>query len=207
MYRSANARGHRSEQEQFEICLGAILTQNTNWRNVSAVLSGLKRDNLLRLDRFMALPKRRMERHLRSSGYFRQKTKRVRTFFRWLRKNHAGRFHNLFSRPTLEVRRTLLALPGIGPETADSILLYAAGRPVFVVDAYTRRIGQRWGVLNGSESYDEIQRVFAGALRASAARYNETHALIVKLAKDHCRTEPHCHECPLRRLCRFGRHH
>jgi endonuclease-3 related protein len=146
-----------------------------------------------------------MERYFRASGYFRQKTARVRNFLNHLERAAKGRLDLFFEGSTPRLREKLLSLKGVGPETADSMLLYAAGRPVFVVDAYTRRIGKRWGVLQGKESYDAVQAIFTNALPRSVKLFNEYHALLVKLGKDICKKrEPLCRACPLSRLCETG---
>jgi endonuclease-3 related protein len=145
-----------------------------------------------------------MENKFRSSGYFRQKADRVKSFLETVKKEAGGRFVSFLSGGTAALRAKLLKQKGIGPETADSILLYAAGRPVFVVDAYTRRIGSRWGIFKGSESYDEIQNFFMRTLPRSARFYGEVHALLVQLAKEFCRKKPLCLQCPVKRFCNTG---
>jgi endonuclease-3 related protein len=187
----------------FEICLGALLTQNTSWSNVEKVLSGLKQQRYLEFNRLLRLPRKKLERTIRSSGYFRQKAERVSLFLKTV-KQRSGSFKNFFAGELSELREKLLNLQGVGPETADSMLLYAAGKPIFVVDAYTRRIGTRWGVLRGNESYEQIQSTFTEALPRSPQIFGEFHALLVKLAKDICRPQPLCTECPLFKVCKTG---
>ena len=203
-YRPGRTPARLSESERFEICLGAFLTQNTNWSNVEKVLALLSRRRLLKARSLERLPLARLARLFRSSGYFRQKAARVRAFLRHLRAHYQGRVDRLLGGDLGAARARLLALNGVGPETADSMLLYAGGRPVFVVDAYTRRIGQRWGILSGSESYDEVQSIFSAAFPGSVEAYGEFHALLVKLAKEHCRTVPRCAGCPAQDGCRHG---
>ncbi len=193
--------------ERFEVCLGAFLTQNTSWMNVMNVLSLLKKKRKLSFRSLEAMPERELRVFFRSSGYFRQKAKRVRMFLQTVRQETNGDIRSFLRGPLDGARNKLLSLHGVGPETADSMLLYAGGRPVFVVDAYTRRIGRRWGRLNGAESYQEIQTMFMGALPSSAALFGEYHALVVSLAKRYCQKKPLCASCPLRRVCKTGRAH
>jgi endonuclease-3 related protein len=191
--------------ERFEICLGAILTQNTSWTNVEKVLSSLKRNNLLELTSFLALSVSEMEKHLRSSGYFRQKAARVKTFLQIIRKESNGNIRTFLRGKTNVVRKKLLTVKGIGPETADSMLLYAGAHPIFVVDAYTKRIGSRWRLLRESASYDQVQKLFAACLPSTVKAFGEMHALLVKLGKDFCfKRQPNCKDCPLRKECPTG---
>jgi endonuclease-3 related protein len=188
-----------------EICLGAILTQNTSWSNVARVLTLLAREKVLNIERLRRLPRRELERLLRSSGYFRQKAKRVRLFLDTVHAHFGSSIAQLLSGPLEKTRARLLALHGVGPETADSMLLYAGGRPTFVVDAYTRRITSRWGLIKGRESYDEIQTLYMQGLPGSPKIFAEYHALLVELAKKNCRPRPICGSCPVNTLCAFGK--
>lgn len=193
--------------------VGAILTQNTAWTNVEKAIISLKKAKALSVPRVAAMPRRRLEKLIRSSGFFRQKAERLKGFSRYLRTN-PGFFQQLcghqcginVSRDSLSrLRQRLLFLNGIGPETADSILLYAGGYPVFVVDAYTRRIGQRIGLFKYND-YDRVQDYFARALPRKSALYNEYHAQMVRLAKNYCtRRRPKCGQCPVLKECGFGR--
>lgn len=196
-YHPGSYRWPRSAQGRFEIILGAILTQNTAWTNVEMALKRLQTAGLELPEHFLRFPAARLARHIRSSGYFNQKAKKLKIAAKVF--SHPGALE-LRSAPS---RDQLLALWGIGRETADSILLYAFGRPVFVVDAYTRRIFTRLGALDGDESYDEIQGKFHRRLPANAELFNELHALIVEHAKQHCRSKPVCPGCPLARSCRY----
>ncbi len=140
----------------------------------------------------------RLARLIRSSGYFRQKAKKLKCFVRFLRSEYGGSLTRMFRTPTAALREKLLAVHGIGPETADSILLYAGEHPVFVVDAYTRRLLERHQLATPAQSYEEIRRLFEGSLPGDAPLYNEFHALIVRTGKEYCRTRnPRCSECPL----------
>ena len=182
----------------FEVIVGAILTQNTSWTNVERAISHLRSANLLTPRALERVPFARLASLIRSSGYFRQKTKKLKAFVRFLRAEYSGSLARMFRTPTLELREKLLAVHGIGPETADSILLYAGHKPVFVVDAYTRRIFSRHGWVPENVPYEELRSKIESALPPDVSRYNEFHALLVMAGKNWCRTrEPRCSECPL----------
>ena len=185
----------------FEVCLGAILVQNTSWKNVERALLGLRRRGLLSYERLARLPPSRLAPLVRSSGYFRVKARRVRAFVDFLGAEYGGRVEAMRGDEPGRLREKLLRVVGIGRETADSIILYAAGHPVFVVDAYTRRVFARLGWIEGQEPYDEVQKLFMERLPPDAALYNDFHAQIVSLGKDVCRPVPRCGECPLDDLC------
>jgi endonuclease-3 related protein len=190
----------------FEVCVGAILVQNTNWTNVERAIAGLKRAGLLEPRTLLTLPQTRLAELLRPTGYFNVKARRLRSFLAVLVREHDGRLDGLLGGPLPAARARLLAIPGIGPETADSMLLYAGGQPSFVVDAYTRRIFARhgWGAENAD--YHELQAVCVTALshRPPAGRldyWGDYHAQLVAVGKDFCRPrEPRCEQCPLRPL-------
>jgi endonuclease-3 related protein len=185
----------------FEIIVGAILTQNTSWTNVEKALTQLKAANVLTVDAMEALPEPQLAQLIRSSGYYNQKAKKLKTFLHYLRTQHHGSLDHLFRLPTPQLRRELLDLPGIGEETADSILLYAGAHPVFVVDAYTRRVLERHDLIDPGASYQDIQRLFHRAIPPNPAIYNEYHALLVQTGKHHClRSAPRCVGCPLERF-------
>ncbi len=183
------------------MCVGAILVQNTAWANVARTLEGLKKRGLLSFRALDRLPASRLAPLLRSSGTFRVKARRLRAFLDFLSMEYGGRVEAMRSADPPALRRKLLAVPGIGPETADSIALYAAGHPSFVVDAYTRRVFTRLGLLRGGESYAEVQRLFEEHLPRDAALYNDYHAQIVRLGRDFCRPRPRCPECLLGDIC------
>jgi endonuclease III related protein len=185
----------------FEVCLGAILTQNTAWTNVERVLVALRKRDLLSHRALFRLRESSLARLLRPSGTFQVKARRVRAFLEFLETTHGGVAERMAAEPTEKLRAALLAVHGIGPETADCIVLYAAGLPSFVVDAYTRRVFGRLGLLRGGESYDAVQRLFHDALPADAPLFNEYHAQIVRLAKECCRPRPLCASCPLDAVC------
>ncbi|HDQ41331.1 MAG TPA: endonuclease III domain-containing protein [Desulfonatronum sp.] len=186
-------------QSPFEMAVGAILTQNTNWQNVEKAIANLRDHDLLEPRRLDAVAPEELERLIQPSGFYRQKARNLQAFLDFLREADAYDLAVLAGWETGILRNRLLAVRGIGPETADSILLYALGRPVFVVDAYTARICQRHGLLPEDAGYDELQALFAGRLPENAALYNEYHALLVRVGKGWCRKKaPECHSCPLR---------
>jgi endonuclease-3 related protein len=177
---------------------GAILTQATNWRNVEQAIARLRRAKRLIPRRLMGWRRSRLEQALRPTGYFRQKAARLAGFARWYVATSGGDASRLFRTPWRTLRRQLLAQNGIGPETADSILLYAGGEPVFVVDAYTRRIFRRHRLISEPATYDDIQELVMRRMPARAATYNELHALLVAAGKRYCHARhPECARCPL----------
>jgi endonuclease-3 related protein len=182
----------------FEVIVGAILTQNTSWSNVQVAIRNLRRERLLTPRAIEDVSFARLARLVRSSGYFRQKAKKLKCFVRFLRSEYGGSLARMFRTPTAALREKLLSVHGIGPETADSILLYAGKHPVFVVDAYTRRMLERHKLATSSQSYEDIRQLFEGSVPGDAPLYNEFHALIVRTGKEYCRTRnPRCSECPL----------
>lgn len=180
----------------FEVIIGAILTQNTNWKNVEKAIFNLKKAKVLSPKSLLELKNTKLENLLRPSGYYRQKAKKLKVFVGHLVSHYKGRLKPMFYKPKYELRKELLSLHGIGPETADSIILYAAGKPSFVVDAYTRRIGNRVGLYRTND-YHKIKAYFEENLPASLEIYKEYHALLVELAKKYCRTIPLCEKCPI----------
>ena len=188
----------------FEVAVGAILTQNTSWTNASRAVRELKRLNLLDPRRLSRMPQRRLAQIIRSCGYFNQKAKRLKVFVRYLLKNYGGRMDRMRTVPAGRLREELLGLWGIGPETADSILLYALEKPLFVVDAYTRRVLARHSLISWQAPYDQIQRLFDPFPEGGRGRvkmFNEYHALFVQTGKSFCTTRyPRCSECPIRHV-------
>ena len=212
-------------ESRFEVIVGAILTQNTSWKNVEKAMGELRRARRLSVAGIRRTPTPQLERLVRSSGYFRQKAKRLKDFVRWLDRAYGGSLARMFAKPTEKLRAELLALNGVGPETADSILLYAGGHPVFVVDAYARRVLERHRLARKKTKYEEIRGRMEGALcvavapsqcaarpmhspsRMSRARpdgaagvFHDMHALIVRVGYDHCRKQASCAGCPLEPL-------
>lgn len=188
----------------FEVAMGAILTQNTAWTNVEYAISNLKAADMLSAAKIASASVEEIEELIKPSGFFRQKAVYLQVFSRYLMKEWQGDLNRLFSLSLEKARATLLALKGIGPETADSILLYAGNQPSFVVDAYTRRIFARLGLLNGQETYDEVRIFFMQHLPVKTQLYNEYHALIVTLAKNHCKAKPCCDNCPIKGVCNYA---
>lgn len=188
----------------FEVAAGAILTQNTAWANAHRAVLELKRNGLLEPSRLAQVPQRKLARLVRSSGYFNQKAKRLRAFAEFVNRRYGGSMARMRRAPTGSMREELLAISGIGPETADSILLYALGKPVFVVDTYTRRILARHSLIGWDASYDQMQELFEKVLPRDRRLFNEYHALVVATGKGLCkRSRPRCQECPLRRVGRL----
>lgn len=168
LYREWGAQHWWPAETQFEVIVGAYLTQNTAWINVERALSNLRHSNLLSVEGIRSVRLSTLQRLIRPSGYFRQKAARLKTFVRFLYKKYEGSLQRMFSEPTAKLREELLGLNGVGPETADSILLYAGNHPVFVVDAYTRRILERHGILAGNSDYEEIRQLFEISLNPVA---------------------------------------
>jgi endonuclease-3 related protein len=185
-----------SERDRFEISLGAILTQNTSWLNVELALSRLLEKGITTSKKLLSFQLDSLKEAIKPCGYYNQKAKKLVIACAYfeasgiLRNNRAPR------------RSELLDLWGIGPETADSILLYAFGAPVFVIDAYTKRLFSRLGILEGETAYHDLQDAFLSRLPLDARLFNEYHALIVKFCKAYCSAKPSCGECPLKRRCR-----
>jgi endonuclease III related protein len=217
-------------RNRFEVIVGAYLTQNTNWTNVEIALRKLRLAGVLSVAGIRDISLSKLEGLVRSSGYFRQKARRLKVFVKFLDQNYGGSLTRMFAQPTAELREQLLALNGVGPETADSILLYAGQHPIFVVDAYTKRIAGRHGILAESAKYEDFRLLFERALsdgvkpatnspdllqgaRHSPSRmslaartpqaqvFNDMHGLLVGVGKNHClKSRPRCDLCPLKPL-------
>ena len=187
---------------RLEVIVGAILTQNTAWTNVVKAMTELKQRHLLSVRALMRTPLETLAEAVRSSGYYRLKAQRLKNVAAWIQRR--GGIAALARLKTPELRQQLLAVCGIGPETADDILLYAFERPVFVVDAYTRRLFARLGLIAGTEPYEVLRARFEAALPPNPRILNEYHALVVIHAKAHCRVQPLCAACPLGRHCSQG---
>ncbi len=186
----------------FEVMIGAILTQNTAWSNVEKAITNLKQAGQLSARAIHESSQEQLADLIRPSGYFNIKAGRIKNLCRLLQQS--GGEAALRKKDTKELRQALLAVNGVGPETADDILLYAFERPVFVIDAYTRRIFSRLGVVTGDETYEELRSAFETSLGPEVALYNEFHALIVHHAKETCNTKPHCEQCGLIGVCLMG---
>ena len=181
----------------FEVIVGAILTQNTSWQNVEKAVTALKRETVLSPARIRDLSEDRLAEWIRPAGYYRLKARRLKAFIRFLYERYAGNLDRMFAQPAERLREALLSVNGIGPETADSILLYAGGKPVFVVDAYTKRILCRHGMIPEDADYPTLQGLFMRHLPAEAPLFNQYHALLVHTGKTFCRKKPLCAGCPL----------
>ncbi len=200
--RQAEIRKGRIREKPRKQTTDQILTQNTAWKNVEKALSNLKKEKLIDFEKLAAVETAKLALLIKSSGYYNQKAGRLQLFARHVCGCYAGDVSKLLRKGVAELRNELLQLKGIGPETADSIILYAAGKPVFVVDAYTKRIFARIGISSESSSYDELQKLFTDNLPEDAKLFNQYHALIVELGKNVCRKKPLCGTCPLIKLCK-----
>jgi endonuclease-3 related protein len=181
----------------FEIAVGAILTQNTNWSNVEKAINNLKVHKMLNAKIIHQLPLDRLASLIRPSGYYNIKAQRLRAFIDYLVSGYGGSMAQMKKGTTETLRNELLAINGIGQETADSILLYALGKPVFVIDAYTKRVLSRHDIIDINARYEEYQDLFHRELDADVQLFNEYHALLVRAGKEHCRPQPWCDGCPL----------
>jgi endonuclease III related protein len=185
----------------FEIAVGAILTQNTNWGNVEKAIQNLKNRDALSIKVIHELPVNELAELIRPAGYFNIKAQRLKSFINFLMKKYHGSMKKMKTGEVQLLRTQLLAVNGIGPETADAILLYALENPVFVIDAYTKRVLSRHSILHESRSYDEFQELFHFALKKDAKLFNEYHAFFVRVGKTYCRkNKPLCDECPLKTI-------
>ena len=185
----------------FEIIVGAILTQSTSWKNVEKAIANLKRENLLNYQALHKINKQKLAGLIRSSGYYNAKAKKLKSFVHFLQKQYQGSLKKMFATPLPELRQELLAVYGIGEETADSILLYAGDKPIFVIDAYTKRIFSRLGLVSPNAKYQDLQRLFMSHISTDAKLFNEFHALLVAFGKTQCTKRPNCAPCPLISLC------
>jgi endonuclease-3 related protein len=190
--------------EPFEVIVGAILTQSAAWGNVEKAIANLKAAEVLSPARLRRLQLPRLARLVRSCGYYNAKALKLKSFAFWLGNHYNDDLDRLFAVNTDDLRQQLLSVHGIGQETADSILLYAAGKPVFVIDAYTRRILSRIGLSPAKDSYAVYQAFFMGHLPPDAKLFNEYHALLVRLGKEFCRRRPLCSPCYLNPICQFA---
>jgi endonuclease-3 related protein len=190
----------------FEVCVGAILTQNTNWGNVEKAIANLKGEGFLSPAAIRALSEERLAAVIRPAGFFNVKSRRLKEFVAFLFERHAGSLERMFAGDWRLLREELLCVRGIGPETCDSILLYAGHKPTFVVDAYTKRVFSHLGIISAGASYEEVRALFMDHLPPDTQLFNEYHALIVEQAKVYCRTSPRCTGCPLAVECLSLRH-
>jgi endonuclease-3 related protein len=191
-------RGWWPGETPFEVMVGAILTQNANWKNVERAIINLKKEGVLDTEALLALHPTQLQRLIRPAGFFRVKAKRLIAFLRYFMDEYGGSAAQMTMQNPAKLREELLSIKGIGPETADSILLYALHKPYFVVDAYTKRILNRHALCLEEDGYDELQELFMDRLPREVMLFNEYHALIVEAGKQFCRTKPRCDECPLK---------
>ncbi len=181
-----------------EIMVGAVLTQNTAWRNVEKAIANMKSEGILSFDALTAIDEAALAAIIRPAGFYRLKAHRLKSLIAYFHRRYGSRLENTADVPTKVLRAELLDVNGIGPETADSILLYALDRPVFVVDAYTKRLLRNHRLYEGDDGYHNVQVFFTENLPEETALFNEFHALIVRLCQEHCRKRPLCDACPLR---------
>ena len=190
-----------TEKQKLEICFGSILTQNTSWKNVEKAIISLNKSNLIEVKKIKNIKNEKLALIIKSSGYHNQKAKKLKNFCDFLLKKYDGSLKKLFEKDTVKLREELLSVNGIGPETADSIILYAAKKPVFVIDAYTRRIMNKIGY--NQKTYEDLQKLFMENLQNSERLFNEYHALLVELGKGTCKNEPLCEKCPVSKHCKY----
>ena len=189
----------------FEIMVGAVLVQNTSWRNVEHAINNLRDAGVMEPHALYKVPPAELAELIRPAGYYQLKTKRLRNLLRFVVEQYGGSLEAMFSTSLASLREQLIEINGIGPETADAILLYAGGLPTFVVDTYTHRILARHGWLDYDAMYDDIKDYFESTLPDDATLYNEYHALLVRIGKDYCkRTAPNCEACPLAEMLPAG---
>ncbi len=181
----------------FEIAVGAVLTQNTNWSNVEKAIVNLKRAEALNAESIYEMKTDRLASLIKPAGYFNIKAKRLKAFIDFLMNEYHGSMKRMAGEKMETLRAKLLTIHGIGSETADSILLYALEKPIFVIDAYTKRVLSRHNIVRNNESYEKIQELFHSTFTKNAKLFNEYHALFVKLGKTYCITKPRCEGCPL----------
>jgi endonuclease-3 related protein len=203
LYDAYGPQGWWPAKTRFEVMVGAILTQNTNWKNVETVIAELEKQKLLKPEKLDKVTLQHLAHLIRPAGYYNQKAKTLKAFLDYL-KGRDFNLEKLMRRETKELRAELLRIWGVGPETADAILLYALEKPIFVVDAYTRRVFSRMGYVDEKITYEGLRGFFEQQLDKDLELFKEFHALIDELAKRHCKTTPECAGCPVSGLCRFS---
>ncbi|NVM04189.1 MAG: endonuclease III domain-containing protein [Candidatus Helarchaeota archaeon] len=202
LYSSIGPRGWWPAESTFEIVIGAILAQNTSWKNVKKAVNNLKSKNLLSPETLFNTDTKVVAEMIKSSGYYNQKAEKIKNFLEYF-KRYDYSFERMTEQDLEELRGQLIKINGIGEETADSILLYALEKPVFVIDAYTKRIFSRLGFISEKIKYSELQRLFTSNLKKDTALFNEYHALIDYLAHFICRKKPECQKCVLNDECSY----
>jgi len=193
-----------NSKHKLEICFGAILTQNTNWKNAEKAIIQLYKNDLININKIMEIDIKKLAKIIKSSGYHNEKSKKLKNFCSFVFKNYNGNIEKLFKNNIDTLRNELLSLNGIGPETADSMILYAAKKPIFVIDNYTKRIYLR--IFNIELSYDQLQEIFTNKLGKNEKLFNEYHALLVEFGKNICKTKPLCGLCPINNNCYYYKH-
>ena len=206
MYKAYGPQHWWPGETPFEVMIGAILTQNTSWTNVEKAVSNLKTHRWLSPKKLSEIEDVKLAQAIRSAGYFNQKTKKLKNFISFFKEKYQFSIKKMKVPEVYVMRNELLEVNGIGPETADSILLYALEKPVFVIDAYTKRIFSRLGLCNEDISYHDLQNLFMRNLKKDATKFNEYHALIVYHGKYLCKkTKPLCDQCCLSTVCEYGK--
>ena len=208
LYKFYGPQGWWPAESRFEIIVGAILTQNTAWSNVEKAIKNLKAEGYLSSpSKLHSLSGKRLARLIRPAGYYNVKASRLKNFATFLMKKYNGSLGRMSKEPTDRLRHELLGVNGIGPETCDSILLYAFRRPYFVVDAYTKRVFSAHGLFRNDPAYEAVQAIFMKNLPLDEKIFNEYHALIVRLGKDYCKNlKPKCEKCPLKDIKLLAKH-
>lgn len=198
LYESFGPQNWWPADSDFEVAVGAILTQNTSWLNVERAIDNLRKARCLSFSKMLQMSEKKLAQLIRPAGYYNIKARSLKNFLRFLKQSYQGSLLRMRRKDTKALREELLCVNGIGPETADSILLYALHKPVFVVDAYTKRIASRHRLIKNDSSYHEIQHLFMRSLPVQVKLFNEYHALLVKCAKDFCKkAKGQCRECPI----------
>jgi endonuclease-3 related protein len=197
LYKAYGPQGWWPADAPFEVIVGAILTQNTAWTSVEKAIENLKRARVLSPKKLKSIPLRSLASLIRPAGYYNIKARRLKNFVSFLYSEYGGSIKRLSSERSSVLRGKLLGINGVGPETCDSIMLYALGKQSFVVDAYTKRIFSRHSIIRPADDYHKVRKLFMDNLPDDKKLYNEFHALIVRVAKDFCRTKPICKNCPL----------
>ncbi len=198
LYREYGPQGWWPGDSQLECILGAILTQNTSWKNVEKAINNLRKSNLISIDKLKLLTTDELAQLIRPSGYFNQKALKIKNFIKFITENYNASLERMFDEEMYVLRDKLLSIKGVGPETADSIILYGGNKPIFVIDTYTYRVLSRHGLVPEQTSYNEMQELFMDSLNLDPGIFNEYHALLVKVGKEHCKKRiPVCTGCPL----------
>ncbi len=197
LFKHYGQQGWWPADSRLECIIGAILTQNTSWRNVEKAIINLKKEKLIDIKKLNLIPVNELSNIIRPSGYHNVKAKRLKNFIKFIIENYDAKIENMINKETEILRTELLSINGIGPETADTILLYALEKRAFVVDKYTHRILSRHGLIPEKANYKEMQELILDSIEKNSYIYNEFHALIVKVGKEHCKKSPKCNGCPL----------